>query len=227
MVSWLVTAGVLSAGSGILGAASAFAEPGAGPGPGGGSSRQVNGLGQSLGTPPPGSNRAVRPPRARPGIPTDAGSGNPALAAAPARRAAVAPQLVMPADRVPSLPIDEPDAVLVPVVSPAPAVAPTVLAPVPSGPVRATIPSPPAAGPTVAQAPASTTALDRPAVAMPRPSRLGLPAGVVEAALPRIDPVAMAGLIALLGLTAVGIFLGYRQARAGFVVSSMGTRYLR
>jgi hypothetical protein len=95
------------------------------------------------------------------------------------------------------------------------------------GPVRATIPTPPASGRTVEKAPAPTAALDRPAVATPRPSRLSLPAGVAEAALPRIDPVAVPGLIALLGLTAVGIFLGYRQARAGFVVNSTGTRYLR
>jgi hypothetical protein len=42
-----------------------------------------------------------------------------------------------------------------------------------------------------------------------------------------MDPVATPGLIALLGLTAVGIFLGWRQARTGFALNSTGTRYLR
>lgn len=223
MISWLVTGGVFGAGSGILSAAPAFAESGDPQGLGGGSSRQVGVLRQSVGTPPPGSNRVVRPPRARPGLSGDAGGDNPAVTAAPTRRPVSGPQLGMPVDRVPSLPVAALDSVALPGMAVAPVVAPV-------GPafVHATVPSSPALARTPAPAlPAPTGVRDQPAAATPRPSRVGIPASVTEAALPRIEPAVVPGLVALLGLTAVGIFLGYRQTRAGIVLNSTGTRYLR
>ena len=36
-----------------------------------------------------------------------------------------------------------------------------------------------------------------------------------DAALPQFDPLVVPGLVTLLGLTAIGAFMGYRQAKAG------------
>ena len=226
MVSWLITAGVLGAGPGILGAAPAFAETGDALGFDGGSSRPVVGLRQSPGAPPPGINRVARPPRTRSVLPPDPGSDAPILAAVPPRRVAPGPQLGVPADRVPSLPVVHLHDVPAPAIPAAP-----VATPAPAAPVPATGPLPSAVVRIVPPAPTAPTrptdVADRQAVPTPLPARMGLPARVAEAALPRIEPVATPGLLALLGLTAVGIFLGCRQARAGFAFNSTGTRYLR
>ncbi len=67
----------------------------------------------------------------------------------------------------------------------------------------------------------------QPLALMPRPLRLGLPLTVGEAALPQLDPLAMPGLVALVGLMLIGAYMGYRQARVGLFPNSARSRFLQ
>ena len=64
----------------------------------------------------------------------------------------------------------------------------------------------------------------RPSVGAPPPEgRLGYPAYLRNADFAQVAAVALPGLAAILGVTALGGFLGYRQAKAGFVLRAAGT----
>ena len=221
VVSWLVTAGVFGAGSGILGAVPAAAEPGGGPGPQNGSSRTNNGFQQAPGGPQAGVDRQARPPRVRSSPPGDTGSDNAAFTTTPPPgNVAAAPQFLLPADRVPpGLAIGASEAGPAPVRTIGPAVAPA------SAEAAPTLSAARTAGPAGELAPALHR--DGPVAATPWTSRVSLPAAVSQATLPLVATPALPGLILLAGLVAVGGFLGYRQARTGFSLGSAGTRFIR
>jgi len=64
----------------------------------------------------------------------------------------------------------------------------------------------------------------RPSAGAPPPEgRLGYPAYLRNADFAQVAAVALPGLAAILGVTALGGFLGYRQAKAGFVLRAAGT----
>ena len=64
----------------------------------------------------------------------------------------------------------------------------------------------------------------RPSAGAPPPEgRLGYPAYLRNADFAQVAAVALPGLAAILGVSALGGFLGYRQAKAGFVLRAAGT----
>ena len=90
-----------------------------------------------------------------------------------------------------------------------------------SVPAQLGIPAgPPSAAPPVLRR--ALPAAGRPARELNAQGHLG------ESNLDDVAVVALPGLVGLIGLTALGGFLGYRQARAGFVLHSVGTaRFLQ
>lgn len=232
VASWLVAAGLLSVGSGILGAAPASAEPGGRPGVQSGASRPGDSSKQGFMSSQAGLGRQQPSGRTRVSA---TGGDNPARLATPARRTLPAPKLGMPADRVPTILVSDtatttfgeqpeaaetaadtvPPAAVPASVSPAAAAVEPVLAPV----VR------PVSSPADAVAPEPNR--NRPIALTPRSLRLGLPANVSDAALPQFDPLVVPGLVTLLGLTAIGAFMGYRQAKPGLFPTSARTRFLQ
>lgn len=104
--------------------------------------------------------------------------------------------------------------------------------PAPAGvPPAATAPAPPAAPPQTR--PERSRSADRPAaepLEQPKAQgplddrvRLGYPDRLRYADLPEVAALALPGLAAILGFTAAGGFLGYRQARAGSALLATGT----
>ena len=89
----------------------------------------------------------------------------------------------------------------------APPAAPLKLSPRPAAPV-----------PQPAESPA----------ALPESNRAGYPAYLRDADLAEVAAVAVPGLVGIFGLTAIGGYLGFRQARAGYILRAAGTaRFLR
>lgn len=99
--------------------------------------------------------------------------------------------------------------------------------PAPQGqPDRAATPAaPPPAVPLAAGiTPPAAPVPQRPSAGAPPPEgRLGYPAYLRNADFAQVAAVALPGLAAILGVTALGGFLGYRQAKAGFVLRAAGT----
>lgn len=68
----------------------------------------------------------------------------------------------------------------------------------------------------------------RPAASPPEAVRLGYPEYLRQATMTELASVALPGLAAILGLTALGGLLGYRQAKAGYLLPAAGAgRFLR
>jgi len=64
--------------------------------------------------------------------------------------------------------------------------------------------------------------------AQPESNRAGYPAYLRDADLAEVAAVAVPGLVGIFGLTAIGGYLGFRQARAGYILRAAGTaRFLR
>lgn len=93
--------------------------------------------------------------------------------------------------------------------------------PPPAAPIRAAVVRPPAAPPPPPQRPSA-------AVDAPAPERLGYPAELRDADLARLFSMALPGLAAIAGMTALGGLVGYRQARAGYLLRAAGAgRFLQ
>jgi hypothetical protein len=123
----------------------------------------------------------------------------------PGEPAAAAPAVVAPAAS------RAPHAVAAPVARP-PQTPPMFTAPVP----RSAAPEPPA------------SPLRGPIAEPAAPARLGYPDELRDADLAKVVSVALPGLAAIAGMTAFGGLVGYRQARAGYLVHAAGAgRFLR
>lgn len=134
----------------------------------------------------------------------------PELPALVARAVPAVPQTAPPA----------PAAVAPPLFVPPASAAPR--APLPAAPIRS-LPPPPAAVPAVPAAPAPAPAADR-AEAL----RVGYPEELRNADFRKVASVALPGLAAIAGMTALGGMVGYRQARAGYVLRTAGAgRFLQ
>lgn len=148
--------------------------------------------------------------RAKAPVSGDLPQGIPAVAALPA--AAVPAAAKPPATGYPAS-----HGVGVPPGSPPPRSRPPVA---PIAPLPAVTP-PPAAPVLPPESPAS-------AIEPPAPERLGYPDELRNADLARIFAAALPGLMAMAGMTALGGLIGYRQARAGYLLRTAGAgRFLR
>jgi hypothetical protein len=117
------------------------------------------------------------------------------------------------------------------------AVAPAAGYPAAPGPVSRAVTSPPVTVPAAVVPPAQMRAPAAPppppqrsgAGAQPTaPTRLGLPDDLRDADLAKALSMALPGLAAMAGMTAIGGLLGYRQARAGYLVRAAGAgRFLQ
>ena len=108
-------------------------------------------------------------------------------------------------------------------------VAPEFVPPEPSSSAPAEVARPaavPLAGPpSRASGPPPLT---RPAASPPEAVRLGYPEYLRQATMTELASVALPGLAAILGLTALEGLLGYRQAKAGYLLPAAGAgRFLR
>jgi len=104
--------------------------------------------------------------------------------------------------------------------------------PAPQGePDRAAAPAvPPAAAPLAGGInPPAAPVPQRPETGAPPPeSRLGYPAYLRNADFAQVAAVALSGLAGFVAITALGGFLGYRQAKAGYVLRATGiARFLQ
>lgn len=89
------------------------------------------------------------------------------------------------------------------------------------------VPAMPVALPEVPAAPPPDARQPEIVAAVPNPPRTGLP-GVPAANLGQIAALALPGLAGIAALTALGGFVGYRQAKAGYVLRAAGTaRFLQ
>jgi len=62
----------------------------------------------------------------------------------------------------------------------------------------------------------------------PAPVRVGYPDDLRDADLARVVSMALPGLAAMAGMTAIGGLVGYRQARAGYLLRAAGAgRFLQ
>ena len=78
--------------------------------------------------------------------------------------------------------------------------------------------------------PAPPAAPPRPEVGggSPEPSRVGNPAYLRDADVAEVAVVALPGLAGIIGITALGGFLGYRQAKVGYILRAAGSaRFLQ
>ncbi len=164
------------------------------------------------------------------------GGGFIAPVVAPTAPVAVFGDRVIPAGGTGTLPDGLPDLTGLPAPAPvarapvaaAPAssaVLPAATAP-PARPIPRTIPTPPI---TPAAIPGPRVAVAVPAApAPPAPERLGYPEVLRDADVVTLLSRALPGLAAMFGMTALGGVLGYRQARAGYLLRAAGTgRFLR
>lgn len=113
-----------------------------------------------------------------------------------------------------------PEAVSIPAaVVPGPVSQPPVAAP--AGPRSAAAVPAPSAPPPARRTP-------EPVAPQSDPVRLGYPPYLADADLARLAGLALPGLAGILGLTALGGLLGYRQARAGYALRAAATgRFLQ
>jgi len=96
---------------------------------------------------------------------------------------------------------------------------------------------PPRFGPSMTPAvvvpfagPAPPAAPPRPEVGggSPEPGRVGYPAYLRDADIAEVAVVALPGLAGIVGITALGGFLGYRQAKVGYILRAAGSaRFLQ
>ena len=101
-----------------------------------------------------------------------------------------------------------------------------------SPPIGSAPPPPPAApltGTAIAPRAVPAPPAQRPASVDPASSvRLGYPEELRSADLTKLAMVALPGLAAIAGMTALGGVIGYRQARAGYVLQAAGAgRFLQ
>lgn len=95
----------------------------------------------------------------------------------------------------------------------------------PSAPAAATAPPARVSPPATRTAPAQGSAV---MVQSPPPVRLGYPEELRDADLAKVLATALPGLAAMAGMTALGGLVGYRQARAGYLLRAAGAgRFLR
>ena len=130
---------------------------------------------------------------------------------------ATAPAAVSAALTPAALPAAGPAAVGIPAATPPRPVAPAAVAPPPAAP-----PTPPQV--TTGLAPQRQDAGSEP----PASWRLGYPEELREADLAKAIALALPGLAAIAGMTALGGVVGYRQAKAGYMLPAAGAgRFLR
>ena len=102
--------------------------------------------------------------------------------------------------------------------------------PAPFRPAPLSAPIPPPAAP-LKLGPRPAAPVPQPAespAALPESNRAGYPAYLRDADLAEVAAVAVPGLVGIFGLTAIGGYLGFRQARAGYILRAAGTaRFLR
>jgi hypothetical protein len=102
--------------------------------------------------------------------------------------------------------------------------------PAPFRPAPLSAPIPPPAAP-LKLGPRPAAPVPQPAespAAQPESNRAGYPAYLRDADLAEVAAVAVPGLVGIFGLTAIGGYLGFRQARAGYILRAAGTaRFLR
>lgn len=184
-----------------------------------------------------------RPVPPAPPVSGDISRGNNGFIAVPAVVPVIpAPQFGAAAERpvdIDELPEDAP-AVTAPAAAPSPVWYPAAPSPR-SGPVVpvATAPvAPPPSLPSVAAVPPAS--MRSPAASPPRPQRpgagvrppgpvrLGYPDDLRDADLAMVVSTALPGLAAMAGMTAIGGLVGYRQARAGYLLRAAGAgRFLQ
>ena len=128
------------------------------------------------------------------------------------------------------------DSAVLPPASPARATPPAAPASSPRAPVpldsspRApvSLSAPAAAGPGKAFTPPAASAPQRGAGTLPVAARVGYPGYLRDADLAQVATLALSGLAGILGMTALGGFLGYRQAKVGYMLRAGGiARFLQ
>jgi hypothetical protein len=63
---------------------------------------------------------------------------------------------------------------------------------------------------------------------LPTAARAGYPGYLRDADMAQVATLALSGLAGILGMTALGAFLGYRQAKVGYMVRAGGiARFLQ
>ncbi len=129
----------------------------------------------------------------------------------------------------------EDPAVLAPA-SPARAIPPAAPASSPRAPVAldsstrgpVSLSAPAAAGPVKAFTPPAASAPQRGDGTLPPAARLGYPGYLRDADMAQVATLALSGLAGILGMTALGGFLGYRQAKVGYMLRAGGiARFLQ
>ncbi len=258
VIAWAITAGVLYGGVGIVipapaGADDATAGPGAGTQTDASGAASASNASESRrhgrgtasaaddGKTEPGEHPCPwwppRPlPKPMPFVPGSGGGNGGGFIApvvVPTAPVAVFGDRVTPAAGTGTLPARLPDLTGLTALAPSPVAAgpaPAAVLPAaiarPARPIPRTIPRPP-----IAPAPISgpRVAVVAPAApAPPAPERLGLPEVLREADVVTLLSRALPGLAAMFGMTALGGVLGYRQARAGYLLRAAGAgRFLR
>lgn len=258
VIAWAIAAAALSGGVGVSTAAPALADdgrpgPAAGTGDSGddpGPRRHSRGAGATDGSAQDGDGRPGDPcpwwPRPVPQVlPVDGGySGGNSGLIIPVTP--MTPPVSVFGDKPPT-PAAGPDALpVVPAFTPAPVAPPAAEYPAPpaavSRPAPRAVPAAPIAGrpPTPAAVSAVPARVgpptSRPAPAQgqaatvqpPPPVRLGYPDELRDADLAKVLSTALPGLAAMAGMTALGGLIGYRQARAGYLLRAAGAgRFLQ
>ena len=122
------------------------------------------------------------------------------------------------------LPPASPAGALPPSPAPSPARSPGALAATASVPRSVPAPASPAEALTPPEAPVP----QRGDVMPPAAARLGYPGYLRDADIAQIAALALSGLAGILGMTALGGFLGYRQAKVGYMLRAGGiARFLQ
>jgi hypothetical protein len=92
--------------------------------------------------------------------------------------------------------------------------------------VPLSVPAP--ASPAEALTPPEAPVPQRGDVMPPAAARLGYPGYLRDADIAQIAALALSGLAGILGMTALGGFLGYRQAKVGYMLRAGGiARFLQ
>ena len=129
------------------------------------------------------------------------------------------PQMLPPASPAGALPPSP-----APSPAPAPARSPRALTATASVPLSVPAPASPAEALTPPEAPVP----QRGDVMPPAAARLGYPGYLRDADIAQIAALALSGLAGILGMTALGGFLGYRQAKVGYMLRAGGiARFLQ
>ncbi len=111
----------------------------------------------------------------------------------------------------------------------APASSPRAPVPLDSSPrAPVSLSAPAAAGPGKALTPPAASAPQRGDGTLPVAARVGYPGYLRDADLAQVATLALSGLAGILGMTALGGFLGYRQAKVGYMLRAGGiARFLQ